>query len=500
MVAGCKMSRRSLKGLVGAAAIAGLHCGGKTTIYLGTSPGEANVAEGGRPDVGTGQGGAAGSMINCPVGGCVTPAACDPGAITSVKGKVFDPAGKVPLYNVIVYNPSGDLDPIPDGVQCGVCDGKASGDPVAAALTFSAGEFQLDDVIVNADSTVTIVTQIGKWRRTTRVPVTACKMNAIADGELRLPRNSTEGELPRIAVTTGHSDALECLLLKIGIDKTQFTTVDDPNDPKKQKHVHMYVGCPNGDNYGASQFSKELGGATFPGFKALLGDPVRLASYDMIVMSCEGTQCGSEKRDYIKVVKDYADGGGRLFLDHDHFYWLRSGQSPWPDTADYVGADKDNLPSPFTSKIDATFPKGNAFSQWLFNVHGSRMPGIIDIYNARFSVRAAIPPDTRQWIYTDENPQDPSGNAVQYMTMNTPVELASSAPDKQCGRVVYTDLHVVTDDNAPIDFSDAAHPFPTGCSPSELTAQEKALEFMLFDLSSCVLPDSRKQVPPAIIR
>src|SRR4029079_6577948 len=77
-----------------------------------------------------------------------------------------------------------------------------------------------------------------KWRRQITVPtVTACVDNPIASADqTRLPRTQSEGHIPKIAVPTAAAAALECLLRRIGIADTEFTT-DGGNG-----RVHLYAG------------------------------------------------------------------------------------------------------------------------------------------------------------------------------------------------------------------------------------------------------------------
>jgi len=92
---------------------------------------------------------------------------------TTVTAKVYDPAGKNPLYNIVAYVPNGKVGPITNGATCETCNTPVTGEPIASALTNAQGQFTMQDVPVGTN--IPLVLQIGKWRRQITLPeVKAC--------------------------------------------------------------------------------------------------------------------------------------------------------------------------------------------------------------------------------------------------------------------------------------------------------------------------------------
>ena len=117
--------------------------------------------------------------------------------------------------------------------------------------------------------------------------------------------------------------------------------------------------------------------------------------------------------------------------------------------------------------------RGAELAQWLVNVGGSTTLGQLVIRGAQHTINTVG--TGRQWIYST------SPRSVQYLDATTPFQGAA------CGRVVLSDIHVSTGGaSATEDDSSPDLAYPDGCRTMDLSPQEKTLEFMIFDLSSCV--------------
>jgi hypothetical protein len=248
--------------------------------------------------------------------------------------------------------------------------------------------------------------------------------------------------------------------------------------------VHLYAGGPKfSDGRGAEliQPADYLSEAT-----TLWASPTKLANYDMLLMSCEGSQYEAEKQPYLANIEGYANVGGRLLLGHLQSYWLRGGSTALRGTADYIGVGED-LPEPTTATIDDTFPKGAALADWLLGIGASGTRAQLTLYQGQHSVSGVVPP-TARWIYAT-NPNENNATSIQHLTFNAPPDQPLSS---QCGRVAFTDMHVnaMTSDNSSPD-----EPFPTGCTMN-WTPQARALAFLVYDLARCVASDSAVPTGP----
>jgi hypothetical protein len=410
---------------------------------------------------------------------------CPGGGTTSVSGTVYIPSGELALYNAMVYVPDADLRPFTPGASCG-CE--ITGEPIASALTDPSGHFVLENVPVGSD--IPIVVQVGEWRREFKLDsVAACVDTPIADQTLRLPSKQSEGDIPRIAVATGFADAVECLVRKLGIAPEEFT------HPTKSGRVNLYAGYG-----GAERFATSLNaGDTFPPAAALWSDLPSLQMYDIVLLSCEGPPEGGATRGKdaraMQAMADYLNGGGRLFASHYQEIWFQQGPAPFPDLATYD--DDTNFDTDLTAQVVTSFPKGKAMADWALANGASAGQGQVEIAGAQRTILQENPAYAQRWLASDERA------TVQYLSANTP--LGAGEAD-QCGRLVLSDLHVSPGrlpgevDAIGDDYSQPSTGFPDGCVTSTLSAQEKLLAFMLFDISACVVPDDQAPTAAPIIR
>jgi len=410
---------------------------------------------------------------------------------TSISGTVHDPAGINPLPNVYVYVPNGTPKAFTDGATCDKCGSALSGLPLVTTITDAQGKFKLDNMPVG--NGIPVVIQIGKWRRQITVNTTKCADTAIGNLLTRLPRTKAEGDIPKIALSTGGFDPLECLLRKIGIASTEFT------NPGGTGRVNLYRGMPTAGQYASTgKYDGSLGGASFPSSTTLWASLSSLQQYDVVLLACEGNTFSSTKpASSLKAMYDYMNVGGRVFASHYHHYWVSAnsngtGTGQWSTLASWLYPSPGMLASNYSplvpEKLVTSFPKGNLLADWLVTVGASTSKGNLTVLDTKHSVQSFDQSRVLEWIYAENtldaatNPYTAVAHAPQYLTFNTPVGVSTAS---QCGRFIFSDIHVSS--------GDKGSSFPGECKSSTMSAQEKALEFMFFDLASQVCDESQPQ-------
>jgi hypothetical protein len=464
-------------------------------------------------------GGSSGTGGPCPAG-LKCNVACPSGTTTTISGTVYDPAGKDPLYGITVYVPAGPLPTLPSGVGPDACSCAAlySSGAIVSATTDVQGNFTLTDAPVGPN--VKLVLQVGKWRHVVPIAnVAQCADNP----QNSLSLNGTvaagsEDNMPDIAVSTGKSDTLECLMKRIGLPDSEYVA-----GPATGGHVHVFSG---GQPHGAILTSQKNPGVAettpMPGAPAsdknLWDSAGHLTPYDILLLSCEGGETYDAKP---AILEQYLNEGGRAFASHYHYAWfsgsLVSGQgylapgdwgsslATWETLPGLEYGPDDGVIVQTLNGGTGTFAKGQFLDQWLGNVgalgQNNVPPGDLSIYFPRYNaVVASMNKPSQPWI-TVQPPEDSgaAGTQTMYFSFDTPIgglPSADGGAPTYCGRAVFSDLHV-SGDPSNMDTPNSTNsmgnpdgqPPPMGCAQEDLSPQEKALEFMLFDLSSCVVPD-----------
>ncbi len=389
---------------------------------------------------------------------------CPGNGNTTISGKVYDPSGLRPVSGALVMIPNGPVPPLPSGVN-GTSDCSNSTLPKAISYAFTAadGSFTLSDVPVTTNLPVLI--QIGRWRREITVNPVQCGNLPISAALTRLPKTQAEGNIPKIALRTAGCDAFECLLRRIGIADSEFT------NPSGSGRVHLY----------RTGSGKRINSST-PDTGALLDNVNVTKGYDLVMLPCD---CGSEYNTQSTArrtnLQTYANLGGRVFTSHWGREWVE--HTSWSFVAQWYGGSCGayGCADPVTGYIDTSFTRGLAFQQWMnaVGVSGSTF----SISPSRFDVRKLLSTQAIRWVYAWSNNKPASHpgapDAVADFTFDTPVNI----PDSQkVGRVMYTDMHLADPSGGP------GGTFPNGCNnPSgNISNQEKAAEYLLFDLGGCV--------------
>ncbi|MBX3229876.1 MAG: hypothetical protein KIT84_06035 [Labilithrix sp.] len=428
---------------------------------------------------------------------------CAPGQRTKLTGTVYAPNGKLPIPDAIVFVPNGSktspwgLPTFTDGVANAVCEQctlQSLGTPLVATKTAADGTFTLDNVPPEID--FPLVIQLGRWRRVVTIPArTSCTSTALTPEQTRFPKKQNEGSprdtLPLLAVSTGSVDALECVLYKLGVDRSEFTNPSaTPGGPGGRIRLYQDNTIVNGAKGGA-----RIDINTPRTDQALTSSAANLNQYDAVIFGCPG---GENNRDdgTDDRVRAYADRGGRVYATHFNYVYLYD-RAPWDSTTPWNTTNPQSFAT-VDALVNKSFPKGATFGDWLgvplntttgvgVGALKTVTPPTVQLEEARGDARLFVSAGAQAWL--TQNVLFPEfGTPVFHYTFNTPL---GAPPANQCGRVLFSDFHVTLTAGA----STENQIFPAECggdNPAPLTVQEKILAFFLFDLTSCITPD----VPP----
>ena len=354
---------------------------------------------------------------------------------TTISGTVYAPNGTLPLYGINVYVPN-DRRPSADGRRRLQSLRRRPAGNADRAVGHRRAATSRSPTCPPATNIPLVITS-GKWRRQITIPtVDACADNALAAADTRLPKTKSEGDIPKIAITTGSADSLECLIRKLGIADSEITT------PAGTGRIHLYAG--NGVDQFAAGFAG--GAGAIPSATPFWASANNLKAYDIVILSCEGQQNPDTKpQAAIDAMKAYADLGGRVFASHWHNVWIggayqigRQLQTPavWNNIATWnAGTNLEHRPR--RSHRRGAEPEGHVFANWMLNVSWARR--VRD--EIQIQDRPAAPPAARS-TPRERSAGRTSRAAATSRRTSSSRRRTRARSTRRCGKVVFSDMHV----------------------------------------------------------
>ena len=352
---------------------------------------------------------------------------------TTLRGKTYAPNGTLPLAGVLVYETDALPAPIPDAAYCDSCRVLPAGTFVQSAAD---GSFEL----MGHAGTHYLVTEKGQFRRVRTIVVGADgTVQDVAKVITTLPGATAAG-------TDGQDDTIARIAMM------------DEQSP--------------GDNDAIQNALTALGITSWTSFGDDLGkvNEENLRNYHIALFPCDGTSLnkpGSSERTALRAFvqaggKVYASDWSHQFVDEPFEEFFKHPNRVW-------GADTG-------AQAPAGKYEDDGLKAWLGNVSPGEDPNdthFEGVWSTYLGVQPADVPDATGATHTVTPHVYASVTETSGLYYS---KEAATSMEFGCGRALLSTFHV------------------HGGSSSNLLMQEKALLYMLLDVSTCIGEPGKGQV------
>ena len=286
---------------------------------------------------------------------------------------------------------------------------------------------------------ITFVINVGRFRKVTQLPA-KCGANTAPNPATTLPGKTADGDIPKIAVSTGNSDHLDQILSVLGI--TEYDCYEG------RASTSTTPTCTPIDTV-ANLFTK--------------ASSKTIDDYHLLFVSCAPNAYKTFGSPTIASnTANFVTAGGRLFatdMSYDYvaeafpsqITWMGPSGSPQPVDGANVG-----VAGTYTGNVDDP-----QLAAWL-NKLGATTGNTVSLqgFLNPWSVQASLPKTSRLIV----------DGTVSYTGGSSDVPLTTEFDVSSCGRVIYSSYHTAGGT----------------VTPGNLLPQERILEYLMFEVATCV--------------